>query len=147
MGFPLGLRIENAVVTYVIYLRQLFWPSDLAVLYPHPEDYFPVSILAGCVVLLVALSAVAILFRRRFPFLFTGWFWYVGMLVPVIGVVQVGRHAHADRYTYLPLIGIVIAVVWLFAELTERFRFQKQIGAIATAPILIVLAACTRHQT
>jgi Flp pilus assembly protein TadD len=147
MGFPLGLRIENAIVTYVIYLRQLFWPSDLAVLYPHPENYFPVWMVAGCVALLAALSTVAILFRKRFPFLFTGWFSYLGMLVPVIGLVQVGRHGHADRYTYLPLIGIVIAIVWLFTELTERFRFQKQIGAIATGSILIALAACARHQT
>ncbi len=102
--------------------------------------------IAGCVLFLVALSTVAILFRKRLPFLFTGWFWYLGTLVPVLGIVQVGRHAHADRYTYLPLIGIVVAIVWLFAELTKRFHFQKQIGAIATACLLVALAACTRHQ-
>src|SRR5207302_2298480 len=102
---------------------------------------------AGCVLILVALSTIAILFRRRFSFLFIGWFWYLGMLVPVLGIVQVGRHAHADRYTYLPLIGITIAIVWLFVELTKRFRFQKQTGAISAACILIALAASTRHQT
>src|SRR5437764_10085453 len=146
MRFPLGLRLENAIVTYITYLRQFFWSTDLAVLYPHPENYFPVSVLAGFVLFLVVLSTIAIVFGKRLPFLFTGWFWYLSMLVPVLGSVQVGRHAYADRYTYLPLIGIVVAIVWLFAELTKQFRFQKQIGAIATACILIALAACTRHQ-
>ena len=146
MAFPLPLRLENAIVAGVIYLRQLFWPADLAVLYPHPESYFPVLVIGGCVGFLVALSTIAMLFRKRFPFLFTGWFWYLGMLVPVLGIVQVGRQGHADRYTYLPLIGVTIAIVWLFAEQTKRFRFQRQIGAIAMGCILIALAACTRHQ-
>src|SRR5947208_11470961 len=84
---------------------------------------------------------------KRFPFLFTGWFWFVGMLVPIIGIVQVGRQAHADRYTYLPLIGITITIVWLVAELTERWRFRKQIGVLASAVVIITLSACTYHQT
>src|SRR5437016_464106 len=87
-GFSLPLRFENAIVSYAIYLRQLIWPVDLAVLYPHPEKFFPPLIIAGCAALLIALSVIAI---SRFPFLFTGWFWFVGMLVPVIGIVQVGR--------------------------------------------------------
>ena len=127
-GFSLPLRFENAIVSYAIYLRQLIWPVDLAVLYPHPEKFFPFVIIAGSAVLLIALSTIAIIYRKQFPFLFTGWFWFIGMLVPVIGIVQVGRQAHADRYTYLPLIGITIAIVWLVAELTARWRFRKQIG-------------------
>ncbi|MEY2491251.1 MAG: hypothetical protein QOH24_202 [Verrucomicrobiota bacterium] len=147
LGFPPSLRLENAIVSYAIYLRQLFWPTDLAVLYPHPEDYFPLSVIAGSISLLIVLSALAIIFRKRFPFLFTGWFWYLGMLVPVMGIVQVGRQGHADRYTYLPLIGLLLALVWLVAELTKSFQFQKQICSIGTAGIVIALAACARHQT
>src|SRR4029077_412261 len=132
-GFPLPLRFENAIVSYAIYLRQLIWPVDLAVLYPHPEKFFPFLIIAGCAVLLIALSTIAIIYRKRFPFLFTGWFWFIGMLAPVMGIVQVGRQAYADRYTYLPLIGVTIAIVWLVAELTTHWRFRKQIGVLASA--------------
>src|SRR5437868_5803949 len=146
-GFSFPLRFENAIVSYAIYLRQLIWPVDLAVLYPHPEKFVPFLTIAGCAALLVALSAIAIIYRKRFPFLFTGWFWFVGMLVPVMGIVQVGRQSHADRYTYLPLIGITIAIVWLVAELTARWRLQKQIGAIACTIITIALSACAYHQT
>jgi len=146
-GFSLPLRFENAIVSYAIYLRQLIWPVDLAVLYPHPEKFFPFLIIAGSAALLIALSTIAIIYRKRFPFLFSGWFWFVGMLVPVIGIVQVGRQAHADRYTYLPLIGITIAIVWLVAELTVRWRFRKQIGALVSAVVIIALSACAYHQT
>jgi tetratricopeptide (TPR) repeat protein len=147
LGFPPSLRLENAIVSYAIYLREFFWPTDLAVLYPHPEEYFPLPVIAGSIALLLVASALAIIFRKRFPFLFTGWFWYLGMLVPVMGIVQVGRQGHADRYTYLPLIGVLLALVWLVAERTKSFQFQKQIGAIGTAGIVIALAACARHQT
>ena len=119
-GFSLPLRFENSIVSYAFYLRQLIWPFDLAVLYPYPEKFFPFVIIAGSAALLIALSTIAIIYRRRFPFLFSGWFWFIGMLVPVIGIVQVGRQAHAGRYTYLPLIGITIAIAWLVAELTVR---------------------------
>ena len=146
-GFSLPLRFENAIVSYAIYLLQLIWPVDLAVLYPHPEKFFPFVIIAGSAALLIALSTIAIIYRRRFPFLFSGWFWFIGMLVPVIGIVQVGRQAHADRYTYLPLIGITIAIVWLVAELTVRWRFRKQIGALVSAVVIIALSACAYHQT
>ena len=146
-GFSLPLRFENAIVSYAIYLRQLIWPVDLAVLYPHPEKFFPFVIIAGSAALLIALSTIAIIYRKRFPFLFSGWFWFIGMLVPVIGIVQVGRQAHADRYTYLPLIGITIAIVWLVAELTVRWRFRKQIGALVSAVVIIALSACAYHQT
>ena len=146
-GFSLPLRFENAIVSYAIYLRQLIWPVDLAVLYPHPEKFFPFVIIAGSAALLIALSTIAIIYRKRFPFLFSGWFWFIGMLVPVIGIVQVGRQAHADRYTYLPLIGITIAIVWLIAELTVRWRFRKQIGALVSAVVIIALSACAYHQT
>ena len=102
-------------------------------------------IIAGSAALLIALSTIAIIYRKRFPFLFSGWFWFIGMLVPVIEIVQVGRQAHADRYTYLPLIGITIAIAWLIAELTVRWRFRKQIGALVSAVVIISLSACAYH--
>jgi len=146
-GFSLSLRLENAIVTYAIYLRQLIWPVDLAVLYPYPEKIFLLPMIVGCAALLIALSTIAIIYRKQFPFLFTGWFWFVGMLIPVIGIVQVGRQAHADRYTYLPVVGVTIAIVWLVAELTAGWRFRKQIGALASAVVIITLSACAYHQT
>ena len=146
-GFSLPLRFENTIVSYAIYLRQLIWPVDLAVLYPYPEKFFPFLTIAGSAALLIALSTIAIIYRKRLPFLFTGWFWFIGMLVPVMGIVQVGRHAHADRYTYLPLIGITIAIVWLVAELTAHWRFQKQIGALASAVVIVAFSVCAYHQT
>src|SRR5437588_848289 len=146
-GFSLSLRLENAIVTYAIYLRQLIWPVDLAVLYPYPEKIFLLPMIVGCAALLIALSTIAVIYRKQFPFLFTGWFWFVGMLIPVIGIVQVGRQAHADRYTYLPVVGVTIAIVWLVAELTAGWRFRKQIGALASAVVIITLSACAYHQT
>lgn len=147
LGFPFALRLQNALVSSVIYLRQLFWPVDLAVLYPHPEEYFPGLIIVSCAFFVLEISVATIVFRRTLPFLFTGWFWYLGMLVPVIGIVQVGRQGHADRYTYLPLIGFTIAIVWLAAELTARFRLQKILGAAVGIAIVTASAACAYHQT
>lgn len=146
LSFPFSLRLENAAVSYVIYLRQLFWPMDLAVLYPHPENYFSFAMLGGCIALLVVFSFVVVIFRKRLPFLFTGWFWYLGMLVPVMGIVQVGRQGHADRYTYLPLIGIVLALVWLISEATGRLRYQGVIGAALGTAVVIAISVCAWHQ-
>lgn len=146
-GFSFLLRIENAIVACTIYLRQLFWPIKLAVLYPFPEKYFPISIITGSLLLLIVISASAVFFRKRFPFLLVGWLWFLGMLVPVLGLAQVGRQSYADRYTYLPLIGIVIAIVWLLAELGRHRRALKIFYAGAAAIICISLAACARRQT
>ncbi len=105
-------RVTNAAVSYVAYLRQMVWPSGLAVLYPHPQDGLPLwQALAACG-LLAAISAIAFFLRRHRPYLLVGWLWYLGMLVPVIGLVQSGEQARADRFTYLPQIGLAIAIVW-----------------------------------
>ena len=106
---PLDARIANAVVAYAEYLIKLFWPANLSPIYLHPDHwgFWPVT---GAATLLVFLTAAAWLGRRRFPYALMGWLWYLGMLVPVIGIVQVGSQAFADRYTYLPLLGIMIAL-------------------------------------
>ncbi|MEY4917416.1 MAG: hypothetical protein RL616_1329 [Verrucomicrobiota bacterium] len=115
-AFPLGMRLENAFVSYARYLGKMFWPTPLANPYPHP-GHWPVLLVLGSIILLAVASILAFRWRDSRPYFFTGWFWFLGTLVPVIGLVQVGDQAMADRYSYLPLIGMFIALVWLAAEL------------------------------
>ena len=104
-GFPLMARVGNALIAYCRYLGKLFYPVKLVALYPHPGAW-PASqvLLAGS--LLVGISVLVVALRRRRPYLLVGWLWYVGTLVPAIGLVQVGAQSIADRYTYIPLIGV-----------------------------------------
>jgi tetratricopeptide (TPR) repeat protein len=117
---PLGLRLANALVSYTAYIGQSFWPAGLAAFYPHPGHYadpwkyLPAWKVAGAAALLAAVSALALIGRRKYPYLLVGWLWFLGMLVPVIGLVQVGKQAMADRYMYLPQIGLAIALAWAF---------------------------------
>jgi Tfp pilus assembly protein PilF len=141
---PLSWRAENAIVSYMIYLRQMFWPADLAVFYPHPENTLSAVAIGSSAALLVTLTIVSILWHRRLPYLFTGWFWYVVMLLPVIGLVQVGLQGHADRYTYLPQIGLCLVLVWGICELTPRAARVAAAGA--AAGIVIVLATVSAKQ-
>jgi len=144
---PLSLRLYNAAVSSVVYLRQMFFPSGLVVLYPFPEHGLPrPEILLACF-LLLAISATAFLTRRKYPWLLFGWLWYLGMLVPVIGILQVGAQAHADRYTYLPQIGLGIALVWSAAEIVARSRQRQMVLSGASAAIVIALTVCAHKQT
>lgn len=118
-NLPLSARLANAVVSLVSYLGKFFWPFDLAIGYPTPERWPPATVI-GAALLLLAISARAVRQRERRPWLLVGWLWYLGMLVPVIGVVQVGLQAMADRYTYLPLLGIQIALLGAVRELERR---------------------------
>jgi len=133
-AIPFGARLENAAVAYAQYLAKFFWPTKLSPIYPHPE-HWPAWQVGCSVVLLLILTSAVWFGRRRFPYGVTGWLWYLGTLVPVIGIVQVGSQAFADRYTYLPLLGIMIAVVWLvFGFLAEAARrWRAQLG-FPTAP-------------
>ncbi|NOS72460.1 MAG: tetratricopeptide repeat protein [Verrucomicrobia bacterium] len=140
---PLESRIGNAALAYVAYLGQTFWPANLALFYPHPMD-IPTPVLAGSLMLLVVVSIVAVRQMRVRPYLAIGWFWFLGTLVPVIGLVQVGAQARADRYTYLPLIGIFIAVVWAVAEIADG-RFRRSLLAGGSA-LLAALAVLTHQQ-
>jgi len=139
---PVSERITNAFVAYVIYIRQMFWPADLAVFYPHPENRLPIWEVSLALMVLIGITAVAFVFRRKAPYFVTGWLWYLGMLVPVIGLLQVGWQGHADRYTYLPQIGLYIAMTWAVADLTRVWRFQQI--ALGTAAVLIVGALSWR---
>ena len=130
--------VENAFVSYVIYAWQTLWPTRLAVFYPHPNDTLAIWEVILAIGFLLATTAAAIVFRRERPYLFTGWLWYLVMLVPVIGLLQVGEQGHADRYTYLPHVGLFLLAVWLAADVTavRQSRF-----ALAAAVVMIVAVA------
>jgi tetratricopeptide (TPR) repeat protein len=141
---PLHLRMENAAVSCVVYLQQMFYPAKLAVLYPLPVDSDQILKSIGAVLLLAIVSGGVFAWRKKYPFLLVGWFWYLGMLVPVIGLVQVGLQAHADRYTYLPQIGLYILATWLLAEWFPRQRMLLVGLAIIS---IAALAVSARLQT
>jgi len=138
-----GLRLSNVLMSYAIYLEKTVWPSSLAVFYPHPATIgagIPAWKVAGAGLLLAGISFLVLRERQRRPYLAVGWFWYLGTLVPVIGLVQVGGASHADRYTYVPLIGVFLAVAWGVPELLPKRRWrQRVLGGSAGA----VLAALT----
>ncbi len=117
----------NALTVYVTYLWQAVFPLHLAVYYPHPGDNIAWGAVAAAAALLAAISLIVVARARRYPFLFVGWAWYLGTLVPMIGIVQVGRQQMADRYTYFPLIGLFLALVWLIPELVPA-------GALRAGP-------------
>jgi tetratricopeptide (TPR) repeat protein len=136
---PLGARLGNALVSCVRYLVLAVWPADLAVFYPHPGEALPAWQVVGAGCLLTVLTAGALWQARRRPYLLVGWLWYLGTLVPVIGLVQVGEQALADRYTYVPLIGPFVALAWAVADLAEaRPRLRPLLAAAAVG----VLLAC-----
>jgi protein O-mannosyl-transferase len=133
---PISARINNAIVSYVIYIRQMFWPTKLAVFYPHPEHRLPIWEMGVALTILVTITVIAFLLRKKAPYLVTGWLWYLAMFVPVIGLIQVGWQGHADRYTYLPQIGLYIAITWAVGDLTAFWRLQRI--ALSTAGVLIL---------
>jgi tetratricopeptide (TPR) repeat protein len=134
---PVLSRINNAVVSYVAYIWQMLLPVNLAVFYPHPENRLPLWEIISALALLICVTALAIALRKQRPYFITGWLWYLGMLVPVIGLVQVGWQGRADRYTYLPQIGLYIAVTWAAAEFTASWRRQR---AILSAAAILTIA-------
>jgi tetratricopeptide (TPR) repeat protein len=128
---PLKWRIANAIVSYFDYIRQMFWPADLIPFYVHPENRLEPWRLAVAAIVLIGMTAIAFVRRRKNPYLMVGWFWYLVMLVPVIGIIQVGLQARADRYTYLPQIGLYIAIVWLIRDLTKSCLPRRSLSAKA----------------
>ncbi len=137
-ALSLGDRFANAAVSYVRYIAKLFWPANLAAFYPHPGDW-PLWQVVGAALLLVVLTTLAVLCIRRRPYVTVGWFWFLGMLVPVIGLVQIGSHSIADRYTYLPLNGLFLLLVWgAHSLLSNSPAGRRTLGAAA----LVALLAC-----
>jgi tetratricopeptide (TPR) repeat protein len=142
---PLGARGGNALISYCRYMEKMFWPTDLAVFYPHP-GYWPMGkvLLAGCLIL--GISVLLLVQRRRFPFMLMGWLWYCGTLLPVIGLVQSGDQAMADRFTYVPSLGVLIPAIWGAYELTKRWRYPMIALSAAGLAVIVVCLAVTRQQ-
>jgi Tfp pilus assembly protein PilF len=162
-GIPLTERLSNAVTSYVRYLGKMFWPTDLAILYPHPArhylliDAWPAWEAALGGLLLVMISVLCLRELSRRPYLAVGWFWFLGTLVPVIGLVQVGEQAMADRYTYIPMIGPTVALVWWVSDLSAECGVRSaewlasgivsvRVLRIGAGAAIAVLACLTRHQ-
>lgn len=143
---PLNIRIENAIISYVSYIGKMIYPSRLAAFYPHPLASLPIWKPIVYFLILIVILIVFLYLCRRKRFLTVGWLWYLGTLVPVIGLVQVGTQAMADRYTYLPSIGIFIIVAWGSAELIRRWRYRKAVLGILAGVVLTILFICTRTQ-
>src|SRR6266550_7568972 len=143
---PIALRLSNAVVSYAKYLLRAFWPNDLAVYYPFPEAGIPAWQIIGAALLLVAITAFCFFQRRIRPYLIVGWLWFLGTLVPVIGLVQVGAQTMADRYFYIPSIGLFIAIVFGLADMAERRRVAPWLSAAIANVVLLVLATLTNAQ-
>ena len=141
--YPADVRLGNAVVSYAGYLRNAVWPFELAAFYPFH------AVASGWIMaslaLILALTAAAVVLRREHPWLLVGWLWYVGMLVPVIGLVQVGGYAMADRYTYLPMVGIFLAAVWEIDALVGPRVAWRRVAAVGAAVLLIGLAWVARR--
>ena len=144
---PFGRRMENAVVSCITYLWQMIHPIGLACVYPNPTNNLPFWQVAGALGLLLAITGAAWVFRRTRPWLAVGWLWYLGMLVPVIGFVQISYYAHADRYTYLPQIGLVLLLTWAVADLCAGWRHRRLVLGGLAAIILVALIFPARTQT
>lgn len=143
--YPLGIRFANALLSYVAYIGKMFWPVQLAVFYPYPNSFAALSVAAAAVVLLGISIGTLVQIRQR-PYLAVGWFWYLGTLVPVIGIIQVGGQAMADRYTYIPLIGLFIMVSWGTAEVFDRWKVNRFIVALTTVTLMLTIVAVSRMQ-
>ena len=146
-NISLSLRVGNAAISYVAYLGQMFWPSGLAVLYPLAAGNVGVAGVVLSLVLLAGITGGVFVLRRRCPFFLTGWLWYLIMLAPVIGIVQVGVQARADRYTYLPQIGLYLMLTWAAADLCAGRRHRRVVPGGLAAVILAALLFCARAQT
>lgn len=140
-----GLRGGNAAIAYIKYLWKTIWPHDLAVLYPFPSS-IPVWEAICSFLVLISVSTAAICYRRRHPYLLVGWFWFLITLAPVIGLIQVGGQSMADRYTYVPLIGLFIMCTWLMADVMRGRRYRQTILAAVAGVLLLALTLATWHQ-
>ena len=146
-SYPVGLRIENALVSYVIYIGKMFWPVDLPVWYPYPKS-IPVWEAVVAALVLATVSTLAIRGLRKFPYFASGWFWYVGTLVPVIGLIQVGRQSRADRYMYIPMVGLSIVLAWGAADIANRWPRSKTwiVSVLAVACLAMIPDTWTEVQ-
>ncbi len=145
VALPIGRRIANALVAYVTDIGKALWPGGLAAIYPYPESIAGWQV-AVALVLLAAITALAIRARQRYPYVFVGWLWYLVTLVPVIGLIQVGSQPIADRYTYVPLIGLFIIVAWGVPDLLARWPWRINVLRAAAVLAIVACAVTARAQ-
>jgi protein O-mannosyl-transferase len=144
VSFP--WRVANALVAYAVYLLQMVWPADLAVLYPHPGSLLPLWKTGVALLVLGAVFTMVVFLGRRHAWLAVGWLWYLGMLVPVIGIVQVGQQARADRYTYLPQIGLCMMAAWGVGEMSSGLRWKPWVPGMLSVVVLAALMVTSHKQ-
>jgi tetratricopeptide (TPR) repeat protein len=144
---PLWSRVANAMIAYVTYVVQFFWPVALVPLYPHEGKELPLWQVPAAFAILVGISICVLVWRRKCPYLLVGWCWYLGMLVPVIGLVQVGQQSMADRYTYLPQIGLVIALAWGAKQVLGTWPYRVWLYGATSALAIALLMGCAWRQT
>lgn len=144
-AFPWGVRLPNALVSYVLYLWKTVYPIGLSVYYPHAGQW-PLWATLSAVGLLASVTIFAICWRKRYPYLIVGWLWYLTVLLPVIGLVQIGSHSMADRYTYIPLIGIFVMLVWGVAAVWKSSRYKIPIQAGLSFLLIIVFVVISSFQ-
>ncbi|MDY6905772.1 MAG: tetratricopeptide repeat protein [Thermodesulfobacteriota bacterium] len=142
---PMTVRIANAVCAYGAYLKNLIYPAGLSIFYPYPQA-FPLWKTAGATLVLLALTGTAICYRRRLPFIFFGWFWFILTLAPAIGIVKAGSHAMADRYAYISFIGLFIAIIWGSTQVFNHYKIKRSRAMAGTAAILVVLGLLSVRQ-
>ena len=146
-ALPLIMRTANAAISYGKYIGKMFWPANLAAFYPYQEDKLQTWQVFAVAVLLIIITICVVRLAARHRYLPVGWFWFMGTLVPVIGIVQAGSQALADRYTYVPLIGLFIVVAWGLPELFKNWRYQKIVLTLLALVTLLALSVCTWLQT
>jgi Flp pilus assembly protein TadD len=145
-AFPLTLRVSNAIVSYVVYVRQAIWPVGLAAYYPYPHAQPAWWLVLGALVILAGLTAAAVSLRRSRPYLLVGWLWYLVTMVPVIGFIQAGDQLRADRFMYVPLVGLLIVVAWGAVDLASRFRVRSAVLVVSGIAATVVYASVAHAQ-
>ena len=143
---PFLTRIGNAFVSYLVYIWQIIWPANLGVFYPYPQNGLPLWQPAVAAAILLVVTVLVFALRKSRPYLIVGWLWYLSMLLPVIGLVQVNLQAHADRYTYLPQIGLYLMIAWGVADLSATWRYRTQTVGVASIVAIAALAVTARAQ-
>ena len=144
---PLLSRLGNASIACVTYIKQMFWPVNLAVFYPQPTDGWPVAGVLFALGALALISGLVVGFRKTHPYLLAGWCWYLICLLPILGLIPVGLQAHADRYTYLPQIGLYVALTWLAADLASRFPQLRRLWLFLAPATVLAMAWLAWRQT
>src|SRR5207248_8149248 len=144
--FPITLRLANALASYVKYVLLAFWPNDLAVYYPYTTAGIPAWQITCAAFLLIGITALCFFQRKIRPYLVVGWLWFLGTLVPVIGIVQVGGQTMADRYFYIPSIGLFIVIAFGLAYVTATRGLAPSLSAAVASGILLALAILTNAQ-